>query len=186
MVGVLLGAVYDLLRIRRIAFAPTDTYGVAFTPVLLSVWNEKAVKRRSRGTILLFVEDILFALLAAVLFLLLFYGANNGVVRWYAFFGAGASFCVYRLTIGRLIMRLSDRIISGIRTLFIWLYRCLVRPVIGQIICPCKRVLLRIAHCFRSMWSRRKEEKLLRQARKGILPPSKKEKKYRKSRKREE
>ena len=64
-VGVLLGVVYDILRIRRIATAPTGTFGQAFTPVPLAAWEQRPPKRNRAGTILLFLEDILFALFAA-------------------------------------------------------------------------------------------------------------------------
>lgn len=46
-------------------------------------------------------EDILFFMAAGFLFFLTAYGKNDGILRWYAFAGAGLGFGLYRWTLGK-------------------------------------------------------------------------------------
>lgn len=46
-------------------------------------------------------EDILFSAAAGVLFFLVAYERNDGILRWYAFFGAGVGCFIYVRTMGR-------------------------------------------------------------------------------------
>lgn len=172
--GVLLGLVYDILRIRRIAFAPTASFGRAQAPIPLTAWDGKPQRRSVAGTLLLFVEDLLFAFFAAILFLLLFYSLQDGVVRWFAFAGAGLAFCLYRLTIGRLLMRLSDRIVWAVRTVLLWLWRRLVRPLLWVLLAPLRLLYQKLSLALRRVLGSRRERRLLQLAEKGELPKERK------------
>ena len=53
------------------------------------------------GTSFVDAEDILFFIGAGFLFFLVAYRMNYGVLRWYAFAGAGAGACLYVRTLAR-------------------------------------------------------------------------------------
>lgn len=178
--GALLGLLYDLFRIRRIAAAPTGSFGARRAPRPLTEWDGKAQERRSAGTLLLFIEDLCFALFAAVCFLLLFYSLNGGVVRWFAFVAAGTSFSLYRLTVGRLLMRLSDRIICGIRFVLKWMWSRVLRPLLTFLFAPVRFCVGRLTLAVQRGMGRWRERKLLRMAVQGKLPLARKQKKEKK------
>ena len=76
--GVLLGVVYDALRIRRIATARSGSFGARRAPISLAEWDGKGAGRSRFGAGLIFFEDLLFAILSAIAFLLLFYSVKHG------------------------------------------------------------------------------------------------------------
>ncbi len=91
--GLLLGGVYDILRILR---------------VLLGFPSKEAGSTPSIGwRLLLFIEDVLFMLVTFVTFVLLCYYTNDGQLRAPAFVGVACGFFVYRYTIGAVTRRLT-------------------------------------------------------------------------------
>lgn len=178
--GIILGVVYDILRIRRIATARSGSFGARRAPISLAMWNGKGPRRSKVGAGLLFVEDLLFALFAAVSFLLLFYSVNGGIVRWYAFVGAGMSFVVYRLTIGRLLMCLSDRITRGIRCVIGWLWKRMVSPLARFLFSPVRLCVVRIHLAVTRACGWHRERRLLALAARGILPQERQKRKKKK------
>lgn len=116
-IGVFLGAVYDFFRIRRKAYVlrkkRTDSnYG-------------------KLEYVRVFLEDILFSLIASLVFVIFIFHMNSGRVRGVAFFGAAIGFFAYRATVGRLVMFLSEAIIRLINRIFGWISRHIVRPLLG-------------------------------------------------------
>jgi len=133
--GVVLSACYDIFRIRRFAFREMSRPGVGKYRVLVE-------------NITVFAEDIVFALMSAVLFCVIFYRFSWGAVRWYALAAALISFSAYRATVGSLVMRIASRIIALIRRIYAFaaklvkycitavrklLVRIIVKPVYGII-----------------------------------------------------
>lgn len=180
VLGGLLGLAYDVLRIRRIATARSGSFGTRRAPILLAAWDGKGARRGRLGAGLIFFEDLLFAILAAVCFLLLFYSVSDGVVRWYAFAGAGASFLVYRLTIGRLLMHLSDRIIRGVRAVCGVIWKRLIYPLVVLLLLPVRFCAGRVRLMVARACGRHRERKLLRLAARGILPKERRKKEKKK------
>lgn len=90
--GAMLCAVYDVFRIIRIAF------GGKITAV--------------------FVEDILFSIIALVLTFIFVVAFNNGELRFFVLIGELLGFVAYYFTLGRLTMSVSKMIISLIKKLF--------------------------------------------------------------------
>lgn len=113
-VGFCLGGVYDVLRILR----------------LLCGYSAGQGRRSALFAVFLFVEDVLFMLIAAVALILLCYYANDGQIRAPAFIGMVCGFFVYRQTAGRLVMAVAERLVRLIRRVLACCLRLLVSPVI--------------------------------------------------------
>ncbi|MBQ8416938.1 MAG: spore cortex biosynthesis protein YabQ [Clostridia bacterium] len=115
LLGLFLGAVYDALRITRIFL------GASYSPrlkeklqaVTLPFLKKRVRRIKRQGVffwIFVFIGDLLFSLLGGVLLILLFYQFNSGKIRFPAFFCTGVGFFLYRKTLGRLVMLLSEAI----------------------------------------------------------------------------
>jgi len=90
--GILLCAVYDVFRIIRIAFGARH--------------------------IAVFVEDLIFSLIALILTFVFVITFNNGEVRFFVLIGELLGFTIYYFTVGRAVMKLSKAIINLIKKLF--------------------------------------------------------------------
>lgn len=127
--GILLGAVYDIFRIRRVAFRlPREEKA-----------TENRIARLFRrhlaltDTLLCFGEDVIFCLFGTVVLILMDYKLYYGVPRWYAFGAAVLGFWSYRMTLGKLVMRSAESVIGWIRTTVAFIRRRILRPVIERI-----------------------------------------------------
>ncbi len=130
-VGVFLGALYDVLRIRRAAFRLS-----VGRPARESGF--RAFVRRHLWAIdgwLCFVEDLLFFLFGTVVFILVAFKLYFGIPRWYAYGAALLGAILYRVTLGRLVMSVSERLIRFTVSAF--------RFVRDRVILPPCRVLRR-------------------------------------------
>lgn len=104
LLGALLGALYDVFRIIRVAFP--------------------------HGRIITIIEDILFWILSAgitFLFLLLFTEAQ---IRLYIMIGEILGFIVYYFSAGCLVMKFSKWMVAQIKRLLGLLYRVLIAPFV--------------------------------------------------------
>lgn len=108
LIGIMLGAVYEIFRIRRIA-------------------ARKAGKRRLDFVLTLF-EDIIFCLFASISMILATYKLYFGIPRWYAYASCALGFFFWQKTVGRLIMKLSDKIIDLLSRALSFLKRRLIMP----------------------------------------------------------
>ena len=115
IIGFILGVIYDIFRIRRITME-----------------SENIIKN-----IIIFAEDIIFAVISAVIMVLMIYHLNNGRIRWFFIFGAGIGFIVYYNTIGRIVIICSEKIIKFIRycirMIKRFIYKFFIRPVVMSI-----------------------------------------------------
>ena len=109
IIGIMLGAIYDVFRIRRKA-------------------ARKAGKRRLDFVLTLF-EDVVFCLFATVCMILATYKLYFGIPRWYAYVSCALGFFLWQKTVGRLIMKLSDKIIDLIARAFSFIKRKLLCPM---------------------------------------------------------
>ncbi|PKM62591.1 MAG: hypothetical protein CVU97_04560 [Firmicutes bacterium HGW-Firmicutes-21] len=82
--GILLGLIYDFFRISRMFFL--------------------------KNKIIIFFEDLLFCLICAVTFILLFYNFSFGQMRAYAFVSGIGGFCAYYFTLGRFTRAVCERV----------------------------------------------------------------------------
>lgn len=121
VVGFGLGAVYDGLRILRMALGSPE--------------GERSVSRQGRRpplmAVFLFLEDVLFALTAFVALILLCYYANDGQLRAPAVVGLAGGFFVYLHTLSRPILRLAELILGLLRGFCKVCLRLLAIPLRG-------------------------------------------------------
>ena len=110
-VGFGLGALYDGLRLTRVALGEPISGG----------------KRPLALTVLLFIEDLLFALVAVLAFILLCYYVNDGQIRAPATLGLCGGFFVYRHTVSLLLFRPTCRLIGLVKRLIKGIVTTLLR-----------------------------------------------------------
>ena len=105
IVGLGIGVVYDVFRIARIILP-----------------KAKAV---------IFFEDLLFCLIAAVIMSIFIFNAGYGIVRGYALFGSGIGFTVYYMTVGKIVYRLSEIIIAFLKKAVRFIATVLAAPFVA-------------------------------------------------------
>ena len=74
LVGAVIGVIYDVFRVGRVIY--------------------------SGGRIKLFFEDVLFFIMASLVFTVFMFNATMGVIRMFAAFGALIGFFAYRFSLG--------------------------------------------------------------------------------------
>lgn len=139
--GFVAGAIYDVFRIRRIAIN---------IPIL---WH---------------FEDFFFMLACAVCFCVFFFVQSSGKVRGFAFAAAIAGLLIYRYTLGRLVIRCAEKIISFVKRLV----RRLLLPPIRFVKRILRAVWKRISGALRRVWlryARRRSERFLSDFERSVL-----------------
>lgn len=96
IIGAVLCGIYDVFRVMRL--------------------------RKKQNSILLFINDFSFCIIATVFMLLMFFNLSYGRVRAYAFLFVFIGFMVWRYTISRLymaviskILEITDKILTSIK-----------------------------------------------------------------------
>jgi len=162
LAGGLLAAVYDLLRIRRVAFRlPTGRAdgvegkgGGGFFGAL-----RRNLKRTD--TLLCFFEDIAFCLFGTVVLILMDFKLHYGIPRWYSYAAVVGGFALWRVTLGRLIMSCSEAIVRFLLRMARWIKRRLLLPAL--------RLLKRGAHGLWCRWKKRRARQYTEAEEKRIL-----------------
>lgn len=114
--GFLMGGVYDLLRALRILLGEQHTAA-------------GQGRRPLPRAILLFFEDMLFALLWTAALILLCYYQNDGRIRAPGVLGMAAGFFVYRQTLSRLTLPLTRWLAALLRRGLRFALRLVLRPL---------------------------------------------------------
>lgn len=179
ILGVCLAALYDLLRITRVFLGvhysrrAADRLQRIRLPLLSP--HKKSTESRALGTVVFF-EDLLFCVFSGVAFILLFYRANNGKIRFPVFICAAAGFLLYRGTLGRAVMLFSEVIAFGIETVvryaafFIsYPFRMLFSWLVGRIRQIVKRGKERKQRAKRRRFTRMEDRRIAQNAC-GLLP----------------
>lgn len=106
-VGILLGMLYDVVRVSRMMLGLRPGAAETPHPSLPLVGN--VVRDRVRGRIFsavfVFVGDILYFMAATAVYVVFVFHAGNGDNRWFFSLGALCGFLAYFFTVGRLVMR---------------------------------------------------------------------------------
>ncbi len=145
IIGVLLGPVYDIFRIRRKAV--------------------RRMKRMKLDFVLTFIEDILFSVFASVALILVCYKLYFGIPRWYSYASAIAGFFLWRATLGRLVMALSDKIITGIAVMLAFIRARLLSPIFRALRGTIRKLSGKAALKRATAYTKAQEKKLLRSLR---------------------
>ncbi len=101
--GFLLGVLYDLIRIVRISI--------------------------TRGKAAVVVCDLLFCLALCVVTFLFCLTVNEGEIRGYLVAGEGLGFLVYYFSLGAVVFALSEKIITGIKSIFKRILKAIFTPL---------------------------------------------------------
>ena len=131
LLGMALGAFYDVFRITRVFLGVHYSRRAARRlqelrlPFLKP--HQKHKESRALGFVI-FLEDLVFCMLAGISLILLFYEANNGKFRFPVLLCAGAGFLLYRGTLGRFVMLFSEVIAFLIETAVRYLFFFLLFP----------------------------------------------------------
>ena len=99
-------------------------YSLPLGAVLGIIYGIIALLRKTlnlkKGTVI--ALDITFMLLCAVSIFYFSLGFLDGYIRVYVIFGAGLGFFIYRLTIGRLLQRILNPILSWIKRIIVAIF----------------------------------------------------------------
>lgn len=131
LLGGGLGALYDALRMTRIFLGVHYSRYTAKRLRALRLPLLKPQKKRAESRalgIVIFFEDFLFCTVAGFSLILLFYEANNGKLRFPVLLCAGVGFLLYRGTLGRLVMLLSEAAVFLIETAFRYILFVILFP----------------------------------------------------------
>ncbi len=102
LVGVLMGVLYDMIRLRRKVKTGSD------------IWIN--------------IEDILFIFLTGVSLFLTAYFKNEGLLRWHGFIGEGLGFITYKLIVGDIVISGAYIALGIFKRIFAFLKRILFTP----------------------------------------------------------
>ena len=103
LVGMALGALYDVFRISRVAFYTSPTA--------------------------VFIEDVLFFLICGVTTFFFGLTVMDGILRAFLLIGELLGAVLYHFTLGRLVMGVAVKIIGMIKAIFRFLFKWVLRPL---------------------------------------------------------
>ncbi len=137
LLGVLLGGIYDAIRISRIlfgitAYSPGRRYALydRSFPIIGRVYR---VRGRGIGRLLaeiiVFAGDLLFMLTSGIGLLTVAFFENNGKLRLFMIIVTFIGFFMYRLSIGRAVMYFSSIIVFIIRLSVRYIFYFLTYPI---------------------------------------------------------
>ena len=188
--GFGLGGVYSLLSVLRMLFGvryPRESGG--WQGVSLPLLGDKTAKRflkgKREGAIFLpvFVGDLVFFVFFALGYSVFLYAFHSGILRLYSLLGVLVGFFLWKITLGRLVLRFSAYILFCLYALWDYADHFLFCPVfraIGRLLrllwrwerkflCLCGKILFMGVYTLYSplylLYQRRKLQKML----KGIL-----------------
>ncbi len=138
--GLIFGAIYDIFRIRRIAFRG---------------------KGRTVDAVITFFEDVIFFLFISVCLILICYKLHFGIPRWYSYAGAFLGFILYRNTVGRIVIALSDRIISFMERVLLLIKKRLFLPVLSFFAALFGRLFKAAVKKYRESYTKKRQRKIL-------------------------
>lgn len=168
VVGVFLGAVYDIFRIRRISFSPEIR---SKTRILKDDVCPKHGTSKLRGffrknieiidLVLIFFEDVIFMVFSAIVISLLTYKFNSGKIRWFILASAAIGFTCYYLTIGRLVKRCAEKIIRAIRLVVWWIIKITIIPAIKLLLALYNKASVKLLYIRLVRYTKNRERALL-------------------------
>ena len=137
--GVMLGVVYDIIRVQRIIlgaeFGSGEKSKMNYRNIKLPIINKKAYSQRwwkiSKSFLSVYIGlgDVIFVTLCSVAVVLVAYAYNSGRVRAVIFLGLLVGFLVYYFTIGKLVVKLAGLVGFVLRSVLIYLYEIVAFPI---------------------------------------------------------
>ncbi len=175
--GVILGAVYDFFRVLRISRKDTDDLSGG---IYDKIRPKKSISKpqkllRLTDNALTFIEDILFWMIVFASEAIYIYYINDGEPRIDCFILSAAGFMLYRISIGRIVVFLSQQIIFFARCLLFWSGYIIIYPVrvMQKLICRAaariaKLVFTAIGNAHGMAYSKRAKKRLLDMSARGF------------------
>lgn len=153
-IGVLIGGIYDIFRIIRMVFT---------LPGIISD-ADIAVEHRSRLCVdlVVFLCDILFFLVAAVVSAIFIFYVNNGRIRGIALFGSLLGFTAYYNTVGRLVTHISGNIIRGIYFVIRFIRNRILLPIFRGILFTVKYCIKKLGLWREMIYTRRCTKRMIK------------------------
>ena len=130
--GICIGIVNDINRIVRVFFGARYTK-INFDKLyaFLKIKNEEKSQTKAKNiylNILIFIQDIFLLIFAASGIILLNYYFNDGRFRIFTVLAMLSSAILYYLTVGKLVMLISEPIMLIIRTSVVFIVKTLLWP----------------------------------------------------------
>lgn len=99
--------------------------------VITFVYDGFLILRRliRHNLLLISLEDMIFWIACAIGVFYMLYEENNGILRWFAVFGATIGMIVYKKTISTLIVNVMSTIIRYIFKILFKILRLVIRPI---------------------------------------------------------
>lgn len=153
-IGVLIGGIYDVFRIIRMAIT---------LPGIISD-AEGAREHRSRlfVDLTVFLCDILFFLAAAVVSAIFIFYVNNGRIRGIALFGSLLGFVAYYNTVGRLVTLVSGSIIRGIYFIIRFVRNRILLPIFRGTVFAVKYLVKKLGLWRDIIYTRRRTQRMIK------------------------
>lgn len=136
LLGVILGAIYDIFKMIRIAKKsdniPCGAFFKKIYPKKTIFGSDKHSEKeadKTADTIFTVFEDILYFIISALFEILFFLGENDGEIRIYCIVFIVIGFLVYEKTIGKIVAFFSSRIIFLVRCLLYWVIYIIIFPI---------------------------------------------------------
>ena len=114
-VGVLLGIVYDVFRILRIAVEPSNRLRLLNIITDKKTADEKKPYGETVRTVIIAIEDIIYSIICAVVISVMIFHINSGHPRWF------------------IVMLFSSYIILFVRTVFMFVMKLTLFPLLKLI-----------------------------------------------------
>jgi len=157
--GVCLGAIYDVFRISRLISGISEPQGIGCRllcekeyPLIGKPGQRKLIGKRA-ADVILFFEDILFMLIAAVLLTVLLFFRNDGKFRLIVILLAAFGFLCYYVSFGRLVIRFSSLIVFALRIVTAYAVFALLFPI-RMIVRVLKSALSAVLRCLYVTYAR--------------------------------
>ena len=152
ILGVILGIIYDFLRIFRVLLLGSYDLKLKNRLLRLKIFNiiniEENKRERSSKTekIIIFLFDLLYFIVITPILAVFIYATSSGIVRWYLFFGFGVGIIIHFLTVRRIFKPVYETLIF------------LIRITVEYIKYPFKMALKRLKMLFKRKKIRKKRK----------------------------
>ena len=158
-VGAALGVVYDFFRIIRVAFPYNAQKNRHSTKVNRSKFIYGAI---------VFLQDVIFWIFAALVTILFTFMANRGQIRLFALSGQLVGFTIYYFTVGRLVYKLAGRLVRFIRQTLRLFKRHVINPIVIFMHRIYRKLTIKLSHKYLLGYTKREMKKTTIMAAKGF------------------
>lgn len=164
LLGIFLGASYDVVRLFRITAgikyksARDKLYDYSSLAIVGKYFKnrEQKNKKASAGRVYIAIGDIFFWVFSAICVSIFIYYFNDGIFRSFVIFGCIVGFLLYYFTVGKIILFISQEIIFYLKILLIYIGFFLFYPIFylfGKIFCVFRIIIEKIILIIRKLYA---------------------------------